>query len=264
MSKDIIITGIPRSGTSYMCSILNEVKNTVVINEPNEVFQLMHNASDVSLKKYYEVVRERIKHNLPIKNKIVDGKFIEDTNIIDTFSEYMPDVDADDFLLGTKNTLIYLSALEKLKLQFQNATIIACVRHPVDTIASWANVSFPHIRNVEYDFLLDYSNKDGKKAINRVLQKKKLSQRYAMWWDYLAKIIHKNSSNIVIVRYEDMVVDPQATVNKVCESSSFSIEMNSDLVPSSPRSHRAGLDEEVLSSINDYCKNSASKLGYQL
>jgi len=264
MSNDLIITGIPRSGTSYLCSILNKVKNTVVINEPDEVLQLMHQSSNTPLSQFYDAVRHRIINNLPITNKIVDGKFIEDTNVVDACSSYIPDVDTENFILGTKNTLIYLNSLDRLKKQFQNITIIACVRHPVDTIASWANVSFPHIRNAEPRFLLEYADEIGKKAINRVLNKKKLSQRYAMWWDYLAKTLVKKSSQLILIRYEDMVVNPQETINKIYDAASFPVDMLENLEPSSPRSHRDKLSGEIIDSINEYCKNSAAKLGYKL
>jgi hypothetical protein len=264
MANDLVITGIPRSGTSYMCSILNEVEDIVVVNEPDEVFQLMQNTSDVPMSKYYDLVRERIINNLPIKNKIADGKFIEDTNVLDVTEDYLPDVNLDNFILGTKNTLIYLSALERLKNQFQNQAVVVCVRNPIDTIASWSNVSFPHIKNVEMSFLLEYSDDFGKKAINRVMNKNNLAQRYAMWWDYLAKVILKNASDIIIVRYEDMVVNPLETINKICESMSFDIALSRKIEPSSPRSHRDQLSSEIIKSINNYCKNSAKKLGYKL
>lgn len=32
---NIILTGIPRSGTSYLCGLLDKTDNSVVINEPN-------------------------------------------------------------------------------------------------------------------------------------------------------------------------------------------------------------------------------------
>lgn len=247
-----------------MCSILNRVRNTVVINEPNEVFRLMHNSSTTPMPQFYDAVRERIRNNLPIKNKMLNGKFIEDTNVTDIRSDYIPNVNPDKLILGTKNTLVYLCTLERLKKQFKDVTIVACVRHPIDAIASWANISFPHIRNLDMNFLLDYSDECGAKSIKRIMNKSNLSQRYAMWWDYLAKTIHKNSHHLVIVRYEDMVSNPLKTINEICGAASFEATMLEDIKPSSPRSHRAELSTETIDLINTYCTNSASKLGYQL
>jgi len=264
MPNDLIITGIPRSGTSYICSIFNMVENTVVINEPDEVLQILHNSSNVSMLEYYGFVRDRIKNNLPVMNKIVDGKFIEDTNVVDVRSEYLPNVNHESFILGTKNTQVYLSSLDRLKSQLEGVVVVACVRHPVDTIASWSNVTFSHLKNADPSFLTGYADEDGIKAIKRVLQKKKVAQRYAMWWNYLAKILIKQSSNIVLIRYEDMVVNPQETIDKVYAAADFPVNMLEPIEPSSPRSFRDKLSSDVIDSINEYCKNSAAKLGYQL
>jgi hypothetical protein len=38
--QDIMITGFPRSGTSYFCSLLNKLPNFVALNEPEEHFPL--------------------------------------------------------------------------------------------------------------------------------------------------------------------------------------------------------------------------------
>lgn len=264
MSNDLVITGVPRSGTSYLCTILNEVNNFVVINEPNEVFQVLRNDSEIPLTRYYDVIREKIRNQQPIQNKIVDGKFIEDTNVLDVTEDYVPDVDRSDFVLGTKNTLIYMSSIERLRRQFSNETIVACVRNPVDTIASWSNVKFPHIKNVEMNFLAEYSDESGQKAISRVMSKSSLAQRYAMWWDYLAKRLLKISDDIMLIRYEDMVVDPEGTIDSICSAMSFDVEMKKDIEPSSPRSHRDQLSDDIIDAIRNYCKNSASKLGYKI
>ena len=80
MSNNLVITGIPRSGTSYVCALLNAIENTVLVNEPLEALQLLHNSSCRTLADYYAATRDSILKGLPIQNKIVDGRFIEDTN----------------------------------------------------------------------------------------------------------------------------------------------------------------------------------------
>ncbi|RKZ45568.1 MAG: hypothetical protein DRR16_24100, partial [Candidatus Parabeggiatoa sp. nov. 3] len=41
--SEAIITGIPRSGTSYLCRLLHSVPDCVVINEPTEIFAPLNN-----------------------------------------------------------------------------------------------------------------------------------------------------------------------------------------------------------------------------
>lgn len=264
MINDILITGIPRSGTSYLCSILNKVHNTVVINEPEEALQILHNASNVPLPCYYEFIRAKVNTNQPITNKIVDGKFIEDTNVTDARSAYTPDTDRPDFLLGTKNTLIYLNSLDRLAATFPRAAFIACVRHPYDTIASWSNVSFPHLKNAAPWFLLNYVDSKGKRAIDEILQTTDLASRYAMWWNYLAEIITNNSDRLMVIRYEEMVTNPQETLTRIYETLSFPVKLQHPLEPSSPRRHQDALDSHIINAINEHCKDSAALIGYKL
>lgn len=263
-SRNLLITGIPRSGTSYLCAILNKVKNAVVINEPLEVIQIMRNSSSIPLSQYYAVVRERILKNEPISNKIVNGKFIEDTNLVDTRSLYIPEVDTDDFMLGTKNTLIYLNTLDRLEKEFPDATIIVCVRHPYDTIASWANVTFPHLKNADPMFLLNYVDEKSKREINSILQLKDLADRYAMWWDYLARIIAKRAAQVTVVRYEDMVANPKATIDAIFEKIPFPVIMRQALEASTPRSHRAKLGPHIIAKINKFCGKTANIMNYDI
>jgi Sulfotransferase family len=264
MTNNLIITGIPRSGTSYLCSILNKTKNTVVINEPEEIFQILRNGSEAPLSRYYEYIRERVNNGLPIANKLVNGKFIEDTNITDARSTYTPHVATSDFVLGTKNTLIYLNTLRRVIKSLPEAVIIACVRHPYDTIASWSKVSFPHIRNAAPQFLLNYTTGEEKESINRIMQTTDLAVRYATWWSHLAGIINKNRDRLIPVNYESMVSSPESTLNLIYEAIPFQAELQQPLEASSPRHHENALDSNTISAINEHCKDAAALLGYVL
>jgi hypothetical protein len=264
MSNNLLITGIPRSGTSYLCSVLNKARNTVVINEPEEVFGILRNNSDAPLSRYYEYIRDRVNNGQPIVNKLVNGKFIEDTNVTDTRSTYIPRVDTAGFVLGTKNTLIYLNTLKRIFNSLPEATIVACVRHPYDTIASWSKVSFPHIKNATPQFLRNYTTGAARKSIDDIMQKTSLAERYALWWDYLAGIINSNRNRLILVNYEDMVRSPESTLNLIYDAIPFHAELEQPLTPSSPRHHTNALEDDITSAINEHCKESAALLGYTL
>jgi len=264
MKNNLIITGIPRSGTSYLCSILNKTRNTVVINEPEEIFQVLRNDSNVPLSHYYEHIRNRINNGQPIANKLVNGEFIEDTNVLDARTTYTPRVDTADFVLGTKNTLVYLNTLKRVFESLPEATVIACVRHPYDTIASWSKVSFPHIRNATPRFLLNYTTGKEKQSIDRITQRADLAERYAIWWDYLAGIITSNRERLILINYENMVSAPEPTLDLIYKAIPFQAELQQPLEASSPRHHKNALHDDVISAINEHCKDSAALLGYTL
>jgi hypothetical protein len=156
MSNNLVITGIPRSGTSYVCALLNGIENTVLVNEPVEALQLLRNDASHTLTEYYVHTRDNILKGVPIQNRIVDGKFIEDTNEKDVRNYYVPEVEDASFVFGSKNTFIYLVCQEKIRQQLPGACILACVRHPYDVIASWKRVEFPHLKNANPMFFVDY------------------------------------------------------------------------------------------------------------
>ncbi|HPJ97822.1 MAG TPA: sulfotransferase, partial [Syntrophales bacterium] len=146
---ELIITGIPRSGTSYLSSLLHQVDNCVVINEPTEIFDpLIQQRIPWGVATYYRNVRKDILDGHPVKNKISGNRVIEDTAVEDKRSDYCPNVSTPDFILGTKNTLAYLTRLEVLTRSMPQAHIVACVRNPFDTIASWKS-TFAHLREAD-------------------------------------------------------------------------------------------------------------------
>lgn len=261
---NLLITGIPRSGTSYLCTLLNRVKNTVVINEPAEVLKILRNDSPVGLAQYYAFIRQQINNKSAIANKIANGKFIEDTNVTDIRTYYSPNVDNPDFVLGTKNTLVYLTTIEKTAQILPDATLVTCIRHPYDTIVSWSNVSFPHIRNAEPRFLLHYASDREKRAINDILDNPDKTERYAKWWEHMSRIIINNADELLIIRYEDMVSDPQGSLNQIYSNLPLPAATREPIEPSAPRLHRDVLDNKMRDTIDKYCTQSAALLGYEL
>ena len=43
LPPNLIITGIPRSGTSLLCRLLDDRSNSVIINEPADIFEPLNN-----------------------------------------------------------------------------------------------------------------------------------------------------------------------------------------------------------------------------
>jgi hypothetical protein len=210
--RNFIITGIPRSGTSYLTSVLDEQKNWLVINEPNETFAHLQTRTDASgLALYYAECRERILSGQPIANKVKDGKVIEDTAIIDQQELYHPQLHRSDFWLGSKNTLAYLASLENLvKLDWP---IIAMVRNPLDTLASWRN-TFTHLAEARVStFPIAHPNfiawsTGQRQALLEIDEQPEASMRRVLLWRFLARTILDQESKIQLWRYEDVVGNP--------------------------------------------------------
>src|SRR5438105_11980742 len=135
---NLLVTGIPRSGTSYLCTLIHNVRDCVAINEPEEIFQsLGETGPPWGLATFHHRLRQDIAAGKPVENKLHEGRLIEDTAVVFKEELYVPPVSSAAFLLATKNTLAYLARLPYLRLAMPDAAIVACVRHPFDTIASW-------------------------------------------------------------------------------------------------------------------------------
>ena len=87
LRNDLIITGVPRSGTSMLCSLLNSAEDVAVINEPEEIFDILLRPSGFKrssalwcddLKAYYAGLRRRLAAGEPVPNKVVADTRYED------------------------------------------------------------------------------------------------------------------------------------------------------------------------------------------
>ncbi len=91
-----IITGIPRSGTSYLCNLLHNVPNCIAINEPTSIFPpLINDLIPWQIATFYQELRRDILDGKPVENKIYNGQVIEDTAITDVITTYQPQATAN-------------------------------------------------------------------------------------------------------------------------------------------------------------------------
>jgi hypothetical protein len=270
VSPQLIVTGIPRSGTSFLCKLIHGMPDCVVINEPREVFAPLAGEPipwGVALR--YGELRRDILDGQPVMNKLHRGEFIEDTAEVDTLEPYNPQVSRPDFLLGTKNTLAYLGRLAALRRAMPHAGIAACVRHPLDTIASWKS-TFPHLANADME-----SQRVGHSGDRFVsgLQRERLREiaatarpaiRRALLWRYLAEIVLDHRDRIAVLRYEDLVTDPAAALARVFAATPhmFAVDPGQPLQPSSVRQNRDALDASDYEAVSGICAQAAAALGY--
>jgi len=264
MSNSLVITGMPRSGTSYVCALLNGVENTVLVNEPVEALQFLRNESSRTLTEYYARTRDNILKGIPIQNKIVDGKFIEDTNENDIRSYYVPEVKNASFVFGSKNTFVYLVSLEKIRKQLPDAAVIACIRHPYDTIASWKRVKFPHLKNANPMFFVDYASDRERRQIIDIASVREIEIRYALLWDFLAQCIIRNVDDVILLKYEEFVIDPAKYIAAVYAGLGVGLRSMPEIAASEARMRREALSAVEVNAIQKYCAGPAKQFGYEL
>lgn len=255
-----LITGIPRSGTSYLCRLLHELRDHVVINEPAEIFvPLNQPAPGHGVASYYRDLRRRILDGEAVENKTEGGSIIADTAKMDVRTAAPVAVEAEDFMLWTKNTLAYMNRLPQLLEAMPEATFVACVRHPVDTIASWGR-TFPHLRDADVerfpvghpaDPLISHEQREQLADIARCID---VHRRRAMLWNYLAGIILRHRDRLIIIRLEDCAASPDETLRQVATASRQRSDRN---FPS-----RSAGTEPAPDICSDVWQDAATAFGY--
>ncbi len=262
---EILITGIPRSGTSYLCRLLHSIKNCIIINEPKQMFKRLNQELPWEVVHLYQQLRIDILAGKAIENKLKDGQVIENTVIIDKYTTYQPTFSRPDFLLGTKNTLGYMARLPQLRKVFPQATIIANIRHPLDTIASW-KLSFPHLKTADVtNFVVGYVDDPlltiwQQERLQVIAKTTDIRLKRALLWKYLADWLLKNQQCITIIRYEELVTNPIEMITTILNQVSTPLELIHPIKPSQIKHHSLADNETKI--IQEICGKSAAQLGY--
>jgi hypothetical protein len=265
---NLIITGIPRSGTSYLCNLLHRYSNCVIVNEPLEIFEpLIHHAVPWAVARLYAELRSDIWSGKPIANKLQDGKVVEDTAGQDVRHSYTPRVESLDFVLGTKNTLTYLPRLNDLRRVIPELRIVVCVRNPYDTIASW-KTSFPHLRDVALTKIPVGHPEDPCLTLRQaselklILATPDVAQRRAMWWNHLAERVLEQGRSVILVRYPELIADPHKILAEILEDWPKG-HLLEEIGPSDIRQKRDQLDAADQQAIATICSQAAFELGLE-
>jgi hypothetical protein len=269
---EALITGIPRSGTSYLCRLLHNLQDCVVINEPTEIFHpLQHDVIPWQIATYHQDIRRRILEGIPIQNKIHNGELIEDTAVIDVRNTYQPHVTRPDFLLCTKNTLAYLSRITQLYRVMPHAPIIACVRNPIDTIASWKK-SFAHLTHAKVtEFPVGHLNDPfltgwQRQYLQEIADCTDEALKRALLWRYLAECILMYRNQLIVLNYETLVIQPTEIVKLILQRSAarLPLRFTQPITPSVARQKREILDSHDKQAIGDICRQYALEFGYDI
>lgn len=264
--RNFIITGIPRSGTSYLTSLLDSQHNWLVINEPGEIFAQLQSRTDASgIALYYAECRERVLSGQLIANKIKDGKVIEDTAILDQQEWYLPQIERSDFWLGSKNTLAYLASLENLiKLEWP---IIAMIRNPLDTLASWRN-TFSHLAEakvsgfpVAHPNFIAWSTQQ-REALLEIDCQPEAALRRVLLWRLLARTLLDQQNKIQVWRYEDLVANQMAYLEKFNNLMAFNTATQPPLTKARGRQKDYNLEDRDM--LLDLCAAELDELKYRL
>lgn len=154
--NDIIVTGMPRGGTTLLGSLISSLDNVFCISEPFEIEKLLHDSHDRNdfvnkIANYYSLQRQIAIKNKKLINRVsVDGSLVTNyfvrngDKILLNYNEREVDIETKDpnFKLAVKHNAHFMSVLPEI-IKLEKFTIAAVVRHPVPTIMSWRSLNLP-------------------------------------------------------------------------------------------------------------------------
>jgi len=144
---DIILTGLPRSGTNLTCTLLNKVEDTVALSEPMDVVELARAGNRAAhVRKFMHQQRTSLHENGTALTKHRGGKvrdnFFSDAANHDglrhskSVCEYISIGKnlSSEFNLAVKHPSVFSALLPELNAEFP---CYALVRNPISVLGSW-------------------------------------------------------------------------------------------------------------------------------
>lgn len=244
-SPELIITGIPHSGSRELCDWLGGYSNCVVVHEPEAIPAYLLNGAAVpwGVGLYYRETRR----------KFVVGKAA---------------VDNEHFILGTANPAGILPHLQRIRRVMPIARVAICVRNPFTTIAAWKRSAGPE-STASLPPALPGSPDDPwlterhKTRLERIGAETNLPQRRAMLWHYYAEIVLNEAPNATLVRYEDLAANPEAVTAAILRGYDKG-KLQKRMVPDDVRHVADELDAEDMYAIRAICSQTAAELGLDM
>jgi len=151
---DIVLTGIPRGGTTLACRLLGEAADTLALFEPMPVASLPADpvAAAAAVARYFNAVRERAlrEGRVPSKHRagrVPDNPYGERTSGQQSrpWLVEQGDIAVDKplsaaFRLVIKHNAAFTALLPQLGERF---ALVGIVRNPLAVLASWHSVDLP-------------------------------------------------------------------------------------------------------------------------
>jgi len=216
-NKDVIVTGIPRGGTTLATALMDNLNNAICLSEPPRQTRWFKKTKDINEVTNnvicdYRKIRRKVMNKKPVKDfRNEDGTpitnyFNDDRNgtrkNVRQLREFIFQVEDENFLLGMKHNAHYTSILPQL-IDTNIFSIIAIVRHPVPTILSWKSLNLPISKGrlphgeIYWKELRDITRSKDNSLLTLVRIYDLFCQRYLTL-----------SNHINLLKYEDIIKKP--------------------------------------------------------
>jgi len=151
-NKNIMLLGIPRSGTTLGCHLINKLPNAVALHEPFRPKNFSNNSPSEVIRKiegFINIQRFSLLENGTAVSKTIGGK-VPDNHLrvsgigskkrVETVEDrvlLLSEMPPKDFFLVIKHCSFFVGILEFLVSSYN---CFAIVRNPLSTLLSWNSV----------------------------------------------------------------------------------------------------------------------------
>jgi len=236
-SRNVLITAIPRSGSSLFVNLANRIPNCVALNEISYTSMLF---------SLFKKLRKSIERGEPIINKYSsDGQLTTNTIVEETHLEQrIINVQNSNFLLAHKLTTTYLNRLEELV--GSNWQVWVLVRHPLYALSSW--------KRCPAHFTITRLNPPHPAFAHIKFSSDDIDIRRVEVWNHYARRIDDLRDRLEIVRYEDLVSDVTATMRRFCQKHDLSVPQFEPLESRNREGVYADLDDKFRDLVGKRCE----------
>lgn len=244
MARDLIISGIPRGGTTLTTALIDSLPDAVCLNEPqwhsDWIWGVNTTATDFA--KWLVGDFAWVRHRLLTGQTIPDRRKPDSTTAVTDYYQRKDKLKADntyemvdfhrenlsrDFLLGSKHNGLYVGALREI-VELGHFEVLIVLRHPIDAIASWRTLpSIPlHQGNMPGALRFWVEMREVVTSIQiDVLEKQ------VMLYEMLCRRYYELRDRVKIVKYEDITQDP----NHITRALGLPETLKSSLIAPKPR-----------------------------
>ena len=242
-TRNVLITGIPRSGTTLVCSLLNKVPDVVALHEPMNVWDFSQCRDAAALAEIIssfcaEARRSLREHGFAISKHVggeirdnAAGDEIDLTGARSRRTEHGKiQIDKslpENFTLAIKHPLAFTALLEPLSQHFE---CLAVVRNPLSTLASWNSLDWlkvkkghaPIAEKLDHDLARSLASESD--AIDR--------QIMILEWSYAR--YRKFLGQEAVLKYEDLITTRARALSKFFPAAT---DLSEDLVSKNLNKH---------------------------
>lgn len=218
--NNFIITGIPRSGTSLFCNLMNHIQNVVCFNELTPLYYVN------SMRTVFNHLKsELLKGSLmPARVSRKTGKEITDTQS-DKHDQAFVDYEVDPqkkLFIGSKINVPYLLQIDKI-ISY-GYKIIFVTRDPVYAIASWNTHE-----KINERYVMDEDFEKWPRYKNFEFKSKDRIGRQVELYNHFSEIIYDNCMDSIVIDYDHIVQYTKPILEIICKYLEVDFELKSEL-----------------------------------